>query len=224
MPDTIRSGNKTYFHHSEMVPKDGSPSPLRDQSEDRKSFSPDKENMKLANTAGAYFTVGAKDILLVIDKDTVPPGSEEWELIAKTVAHLETCYPRLSEQAWKALSQLRAVVFSKKPERSFAEVRPDIFIYDADELRRKDGSLNHPAWIASCIVHDANHIWQHDNGRKWTGQEAESECWQLQVDTGPALGLTAVDIDHLKGFIANPSKIDERANADPFKPKPQPNG
>ena len=224
MSPTIRAGRKTYHHHSLMVPKDGSPSPLREESDDRTVFSPDKKKMKLANTAGAFVNLGGKDILIVIDKDNVAPGSDEWELIAKTVGHLEDCYPSLSDQAKRALSQLRAIVFSKKPERSFAEVRPDIFIYDADELRRSDGSLNRPAWIASCVVHDANHIWQHDNGRKWTGHQAETECWQLQVDNAAALGLEDVDITHLKSFIADPSKIDQRANADTFKPKPQPGG
>ena len=218
MPETITDETKTYHHYSDMVPADGSLSPLFHESEDRQSFSPNKEKMKLNNTVGAYVNLGGKDILLVIDKDDVPVGSPEWELIAKTAAHLESCYPKLSDQAKRALAQLRAVVFSKKPERAFAQVeKEDVFIYDADELRRrKDGSLNHPSWVASCIVHDANHIWQHDNKREWTGHAAESECWQLQVDNGAALGMSDIDINHVKSFIANPDKITERANEKTF--------
>jgi hypothetical protein len=217
MVGTITVNKQTYYHYSEMVPKDGTPSPLAGKSEKRKAFSSNKKAMKLGNTVGAYVGVGPNKLLIVVDKDTVAVGSPEWELIAKCAAHLEGCYPNLTPQAVKALANLRAVVFSKKPERSFADVKPNIFMYDADELSRRDGKLNHPPWVVSCIVHDANHIWQYRNKKPWTGDSAETECWRLQVENGAALGLSDIDIEWLNEFIADPGKLGGRAEAPTFK-------
>jgi hypothetical protein len=208
---------KTYHHHSQIVPADGSPSPLAGQSEDRQSFFPKKKKkMPLNNTAGAYLPLDGHNVLLVIDRNSVGPGSGEWKLIADTAARLEQCWPTLSAQAKAAMAKLRAIVFSAKPLRSYADVRPDIFFYDTDEFRRKDGSLVSPSWTASCVVHDANHIWQHDNGKPWHGVDAEVACWKLQVDNQGPLGLTQVDVDHLNSFIADPKKIIERAKSKTF--------
>jgi hypothetical protein len=217
MTAPIKVDGKNYQHHSKLVPTDGSPSPLAGESVDRQSFFPKKKKrMPLNNTAGAYVTLGGRNILLVIDKNNVAPGSGEWRLIAETAAHLEKCYPTLSPQAKTALANLRAVVFSAKPERSYADVRPDLFFYDTDELKRSDGSMNTAAWTASCIVHDANHIWQHDNGKEWTGERAETECWKLQVDNKAGLGLSDGEVAHLNSFIADPKKILGRANSATF--------
>ncbi|MDP8994959.1 MAG: hypothetical protein M3N07_08295 [Pseudomonadota bacterium] len=213
MTQSIVVGRKRYHHYSQLVPANGSPSPLAAISEKRQSFFPKKRKMPLRNTVGAYVTLGGSDLLLVIDKDTVAPGSGEWKLIAATAAQLEACYPSLSDQAKKALRFLRAIVFSAKPLRSYAEVRDDIFFYDTDEFRRRDGSFVSPSWAASCVVHDANHIWQHDNRKPWHGVDGEVPCWQLQIDNGAALGLTAIDVDHLRSFIADPEKIIARARS-----------
>jgi hypothetical protein len=216
MPDSIDVDGKPYQHHSALKPADGEDSPLRDESEDRQSFFPDRDKMKLDNTAGAFVPLGDGRILLVIDKTSVPYRSPEWDLIAETAKRLEACYPSLSDQARAALANLRAVVFSAKPARSYADVRPDFFFYDTDEFRRSDASLVTPAWTASCIVHDANHIWQHDNDKAWHGEDAEVVCWQLQVDNAAALGLFDGEVDHLKKFIADPSKIIDRMNSNTF--------
>ena len=214
MTQPIVVDKKTYHHHSKLVPADGSASPLRDQKEDRQAFFPKhKKKMRLDNTAGAYVTLGGRNVLLVIDKDNVAPGSGEWKLIAETAAKLEQCYPSLSAQAKAALGKLKAVVFSAKPLRSYADVRPDIFFYDTDEFRRKDGSLVGASWTASCVVHDANHIWQHDNDKPWHGVDGEVPCWKLQIENRDALGLTQVDVDHLNSFLADPAKIVERATS-----------
>jgi hypothetical protein len=214
--DPIVVEGKTYQHHSLMRPGPGKPSPLRDEKTDRQSFFKEKKKLRLDNTAGAYVPTGKSRILFVIDKNSVPFDSPEWGLIADTAQRLETCYPALSKQAQAALANLRAVVFSSKMARSYADVKPDIFFYDSDEFRRSDGSLVTPAWTTSCIVHDANHVWQHDNGQKFQGEKAEVVCWQLQVDNGPALGLADVEIDHLKRFIADPAKIIARMNSKTF--------
>lgn len=216
MPDMIVVDRKPYHHHSAMMPPDGADSPLRTESLSRQSFFRKRRKLPLDNTAGAYVPLGRKNLLLVIDKNSVAFGSPEWKLIAETAAHLEKCYPSLSQQGKTALFHLRAVIFSSRPLRSYADVEPDLFFYDTDELRRSDGSMNGPAWTASCIVHDANHIWQHDTGGEWTGTAAESECWKLQVDNCTALGLSPGEVAHLNGFIANPAQIIPRANGRTF--------
>jgi len=216
MTAPIKVDGKTYHHHRLMVPAAGAPSPVAGNTENRQSFFKDKKKMKLDNTAGAYLTLGGRNILLVIDKNSVVPGSGEWKLIAQTAARLEACYPTLSAQASAALAKLRAIVFSAKPLRSYADVRPDLFFYDTDEFRRKDASLVSPAWTASCVVHDANHIWQHDNGKKWHGVEAEVGCWQLQIENARSLGLTDIDVAHVQSFIADPEKIIGRATSKTF--------
>lgn len=216
MADTILVDGKTYHHHSAMNPAGGAASPLQFESVDRQRFFKKKKKLPLNNTAGAFFRAGGRNILIVIDKNTVPFGSGEWGLIAETAAFLEDRYAQLSDQGKLALSFLKAIIFSKRMARSYADVAPDLFFYDADELRRSDGSLNTPSWTASCIVHDANHIWQHDSGRDWTGGAAESECWRLQVENGAALGLSDIDIAHLNRFIADPSLIADRAGSGTF--------
>lgn len=218
MPDPIKVDGKLYHHHSEMVPAGGAPSPLRDKSENRQSFFPKKKKkLPLDKTAGAYVRLGGRDVLLVIDKRTVPYGSPEWRLIADTAARLETCFAALSPQAKAAMARLRAIVFSSKPLRSYVDVKPDIFFYDTDEFRRSDGSLVAASWTASCVVHDANHIWQHDNAKPWHGVAGEVPCWQLQVENRDALGLTQIDVDHLNSFIADPAKILDRAGSGTFE-------
>jgi len=216
MPATIKVDGKRYYHHTLIVPADGSPSPLIADKQDRQSFFKDKKAMRLDNTAGAYLELGGHRILFVIDKNCVLPGSGEWALIAETAARLAAAWPTLSAQAKKALDKLRAIVFSAKPLRSYADVRPDLFFYDTDEFRRGDGSLVSASWTASCVVHDANHIWQHDKGKTWHGPAAESVCWQLQIDNAVPLGLTPIDVNHLKSFLADPAKIIERANSKTF--------
>ncbi len=217
MAKAIVVDGKSYRHHSEMVPADGSPSPLAGEAVDRQSFFPKKKKkMRLDKTAGAYVPLGGRNLLLVIDRNSVAVPSGEWTLIAETAKRLEACFPTLSAQGKAALARLRAVVFSSKPLRSYADVKPDIFFYDTDEFRRKDGSLVGASWTASCVVHDANHVWQHDNGKEWHGEAAEVVCWQLQIDNAAPLGLDPGEIAHLKGFIADPKKIVERANSKTF--------
>lgn len=215
MPPPIIVKKRTYRHWSEMMPAGGLASPLAMDSENRQSFFPGKKrDMPLRNTAGAYVTPGGHNLLLVIDLDTVQPGSDEWRLIAETAAKLEDCWPRLSAQGKAALKALRAVVFSAKPLRSYAEVRDDIFFYDTDEFRRqKDGTYVSPSWTASCVVHDANHVWQHQNRKVWHGVEGEVPCWRLQIENRDALGLTDIDVGHLQSFIDDPEKIVARAKS-----------
>ena len=208
---------RRYHHHSRIAPPGSFPSPLSLDSEDRQDFfGGRRRKLRLNNTAGAYLPLNGSNILLVIDKNTVPYPSGEWDLIADTAAQLERAFPLLSQQAKAALAKLKAVVFSSKPFRSYADVRPDYFFYDTDEFRRRDNSLVTAAWAASVVVHDANHIWQNDNGQDCTGVTAETVCWRLQVDNRDALGLDQTEVDHLGTFIADPQKIVDRANSDPY--------
>ena len=216
MTQPINVDGRRYYHYSQMAPSDGAPSPLRDQSEDRQAFFKKKKKLPLDRTAGAYVRLGSRDVLLVIDRRTVGFGSSEWRLIADTAAQLERAYASLSAQGKAALATLRAVIFSSKPSRSFADVDPGTFIYDIDEFRRLDGSYVAPSWTASCVVHDANHIWQNRNGRTWAGVDAEVACWELQVANADPLGLTDIDVRHINSFLADPEKILGRANSNPF--------
>jgi hypothetical protein len=213
MPGPINVDGKPYQPYAALVPADGSVSPLEGESLDRQSFFADDEKMSLGNTAGAYVTLGGKDVLLVIDKNSVPCGSPEWKQVAATAAQLEASYPTLSAQGQAALSLLKAVIFSSKPARSYADVRPEYFFYDTDEFHRSDGSMVSPAWTASCIVHDANHIWQNANGQPWYGVDAECVCWQLQVDNATPLGLQPYEVTYLQSFLADPEKIVARAES-----------
>ena len=216
MPEPIFVDDNVYHHHSRIDPSDGSVSPLRDQSENRQSYFKRKRKLPLDKTAGAYVSLGGRNLLLVIDKRTVRFGSPEWKMIAATAKRLEQAFPTLDAQAKAALATLRAVIFSAKPLRSFADVEPNLFFYDTDEFRRSDGSLVDPSWTASCVVHDANHVWQKDNNRRWHGVEAEVACWHLQVDNAGPLGLSPGEVTHIKGFIADPESIIGRAGSDPF--------
>ncbi len=221
MPDPILFDSKPYHHHSLLASAAGVTSPFEHSAEDRQSILNRRKSLfkkkakvaELSDTSGAYVRLGEADLLLIVDRNSVPYRSKEWDMIAATAAHLEASHAALSAQAHKALAKLRAVIFSAKPARSYADVKPNLFFYDTDEFRRKDGSLVGPAWAASCIIHDANHVWQYLNGKTWHGVKSEVECWQLQVDNAGALGLSDGEVAHLKDFIANPEKIVARAKS-----------
>ena len=218
MTDPIHDDEgRRYHHHSAIAPPGSFPSPLWINSEDRQYFFPKKrKKLRLDNTAGAYIPLNGHNILLVVDKSTVPYPSGEWDLIGKTAAQLEGAWPLLSGQAQGALARLKAVIFSSRPFRSYAEVRDDLYFYDTDEFRRSDNSLVSAAWTASCVVHDANHIWQHDAEEAWHGVESEMACWQLQVDNRGALGLDQTEVDHLAKLIANPQSVIDRMTSNPY--------
>ena len=214
MPETITAGGKTYHHYS-LLTVDAD-SPLRDQGEDRQAFF-DRRKLPLDRTAGAFVELGGRPVLLVIDERTIGYRSEEWMMIAKIAAHLDHCYSRLTQQARDALSLLVAIVFSGIPDRSFAEVEPQLFIYNVKEFRRRDRTFVDPAWCASCVVHDANHIWQHRARSPWHGVNAEVACWELQIDNKVPLALSDTDADWIRTFLADPEKIVGRAESDPFR-------
>ena len=207
MADPKIFNDNPYYPHSEMIPAPGAgPSPLATASEDRQSYSPRLTAIDLRSTAGVYVTVGGgHDIRFVIDRNSIGYLSPQWRLIAETADRLAACFPTLSAQGRRALNALKAVVFSKSPLRGFADVDPDIFFYDTDEFVTQDGvTLISPAYAASNIVHDANHIWMHDNGVLWHGVDAEKTCWLLQVENKDALGLEPHEVAFLDGLIANP--------------------
>lgn len=182
----------------------------------RQSFVSSKQ-LRLDRTSGAYVRVGERDLLLAIDRRTVEPGSEEWRFIGRVTERLAACWDGLSAQARAALESLAGVVFSTSPQRAFADVKPNTFVYDVDEFRRPDGSFVSPSYAASNIVHDANHIWMFDNHQTHTGEAAEVVCWQLQVDNAGPLGLEPYEVDFLQNLIGNPTLVAARIEQDPLQ-------
>ena len=209
MTDPIVVGDRTYVHFSRMTPFTG-------KVEDRGFLSPKKKRIRLKDTRGAYVPVDGHNILFVIDGETVSPGSDDWNFIQQVAQKLAESYDRLNPRAKEALKQLVAVVFAKSPKRSFASVKKSCFFYDIDEFLRSDGSRVRAQWVASNIVHDANHVRLFKIGRKHAGFAAEVECWQLQVENRDALGLDQVEVDHLGGFIRNPETAGQRMEEDAF--------
>ena len=183
--------------------------------EDRSRFRPPEAALDLKATYGAFMDLGGRKVLIVIDKNAVEPGSEEWGFIYAAAKTLVAAYPALDAQAKAALANLNAVIFTKKPERSFASVAGGWFFYDTDELRRTDKKLISPGYAASNIVHDANHVRQFHAGKDYTGDAAEIDGWQLQVNNRVALGLTDGEVAHLQGFIDHPETARQRMEQRP---------
>jgi len=216
MPDWIRVDDADYFPAAWLLSADAEAVAAADRLQDRQAFV-SADELVLDRTCGAYALVFGRPLLLVIDRRTLAPGSDEWRFIGEVAAHLSACCEALSPQAAAALESLTAVVFSTSPARSYADVRPNAFVYDVDEFRRADRSLIRPAYAASNIVHDAHHIWMFDNGQPHTGPDAEVICWQLQVDNAEALRLDITETDFLRGLIANPALVAERLEQQPFE-------
>lgn len=202
MASPILANGFTYRPLAEMI---AAPGDLPWVAEDRSSMSFKPDTILLKSTFGAYFEVGGRNILIVVDEPAAAPGSDVWTFIHDIAARLVAAYPALDRQARDALARLEAVIFAKSPERSFADVRKGRFFYDTDEFLVQGGSRKiSTSYAASNIVHDANHVWLECNGQPSTGLPAEVVCWQLQVDNQVALGLAPHEVAHLQGFIDNP--------------------
>lgn len=52
-------------------------------------------------------------------------------------------------------------------------------------------------WLASVLVHEAEHIAQRKAKKKWTGREAERECNRIQLETLRLLGAPENEIAYL---------------------------
>jgi len=180
--------------------------------EDRSKFKPpaNEANVDLKATYGAFMNLGGRNVLIVIDKAAVQPGTKDWDFIHKIAATLTAAYPSLDAQAKAALGVLNAVIYTKSPLRSFASVAGGWFFYDVDEFPNATA-----AFAASNIVHDANHVWQDRNHRPHTGPEAEAACWQLQVVNKDALGLQPYEVTYLQGLIADPGLSKKRMEENP---------
>jgi hypothetical protein len=182
---------------------------------DRSQFRPPEAKVDLKAAYGAYMSLGGRNVLIVIDQKAVEPGSDYWNFIHAAAKTLVEAYPALDAQAKAALANLNAVIFTQKPERSFASVAGGWFFYDTDELHRSDNQLITPPYAASNIVHDANHIRQYHLGQQYWGDAAEIDGWQLQVNNRAALGLVAGEVTHLQGFIDHPETARQRMNQRP---------
>jgi hypothetical protein len=173
----------------------------------RQSFVSDKK-LKLKKTSGGYVKLGERQVLFIADRRSVHPDSEEWKFIGRLATHLQGCFDALDIGGKTALEHLDAVVFaaSENPAfRSYADVKPNCYVYDVEEFRYpQNGQLVTLAFAASNIVHDANHILMFEQGRQHTGLEAERECWRLQVSNAAALGLGDFEVDYLNGLIDVP--------------------
>ena len=211
----IKVRKRTYHHYSAMVPPAGPPpAPFPGKEEDRGFLSPKKKTIRLKKTLGTYLDVGGRNILFVIDRDAVAPGSAEWGFIHDVARTLANAFPALNAQAKAALGTLEAVIFAKSPKRSFANVSNGCFFYDTDEFKVGASGRISTAYAASNIVHDANHVWLHRQGKSATGDKAEIACWQLQVDNRAALGLAPHEVKHVQGFIDDPASAQQRMDSD----------
>lgn len=52
-------------------------------------------------------------------------------------------------------------------------------------------------WLASVLVHESFHIYQHKSKKKWTGTEAEQECNKIQLETLRLIGAPQEEITYL---------------------------
>ena len=215
MPAPISVRNRTYHHYSSMVPAAGQP-PFPGKVEKRSFLSPKKGRIGLKRTHGAYVDLGGRNILLVIDEDSGLPGSEQWRFIHEVAKRLADAFPGLNARAKAALASLHAVVFTRAPDRAFANVPNGCFFYDTDEFKVGDSGRISAAYAASNIVHDANHILLHREKKPHTGDAAEIACWQLQIDNKTALGLAPHEVAHVQGFINDPASARIRMDQDPF--------
>ena len=64
--------------------------------------------------------------------------------------------------------------------------------------RTWDASLT---WYASCIVHDANHVWLYRKGEPHSGKEPEARCMEKQIAFLEAISAPKSEIAHLKNLI-----------------------
>ena len=211
----IKVRKRTYHHYKTMVPGPGQP-PFPGKAEKRSFLSPNKQRIRLRQTCGTYADIGGRNILFVIDQDAGLPGSDQWRFIHDIAQRLVDAFPKLNQAARDALAALHAVVFTKSPDRSFANVGNGCFFYDTDEFKVGDSGRISTAYAASNIVHDANHVLLSRQGKQTVGDAAEVACWQLQVDNQAALGLLPHEVNFLKGFIADPASARQRMNQDPF--------
>jgi hypothetical protein len=180
--------------------------------EDRSKFSPPANEaiVNLKTTYGAYANLGGRNLLIVIDRASVQPGTKDWDFVHSVAKTLSAAYPALDAQAKAALAGLNAVIFMKSPQRSFASVAGGWFFYDTDEFTNAT-----PSFAASNIVHDANHVWLFRNHKPHVGDAAEIICWQLQVDNQAALGLQGYEVDYLKKLIGDPATSKQRMDENP---------
>ena len=210
----IKVRDRTYRPYGEMAVAPGALFPGK--AEDRGFLSPKKKLISLKQSYGAYLTLGGRNILLVIDAPAASPGTPAWDFIHKVAARLEAAYPKLDADGQGALAMLDAVIFAASPSRSFAQVEKATFFSDTDEFQRADKSWITPAYSASCIVHDANHVRIHKKGGKHWGEAAEIACWKVQVANKDALGLDKTEVDFLEDLILHPEKAKARMEESPF--------
>ena len=215
MADWIKVKGTRYFPAPWLLDADLRDPRVASDIQSRQSFVSARE-LRLDRTSGAYVELFGRTVLLAIDRRSIEPASDEWRFIGRVAATLQASTARLSSEAREALDSLKAVVFSRSPARSYADVKPNTFVYDVDEFRRVDSSFISPAYAASNIVHDARHIWMFDNRQVHHGAAAEVACWRLQVANADALGLDTTEVNFLNGLIADPALMAERMSQDPI--------
>lgn len=220
IPGTILVDRLSYCPFEAMVAPAGAGGPgqpawsFAGPVEDRGRFRPPEAQLDLKTTYGAYMVLGGRNVLIVVDRAATLPGSKEWGLIHAAAKVLTGNYSALNAQAKDALSNLNAVIFAKSPKRSFASVAGGWFFYDTDEFLNSAGGLISPAYVASNMVHDANHVRQFHARIPHTGDAAEVDGWQLQVDNAGALGLQPFEVQFIQGFITNPASARQRMEED----------
>jgi hypothetical protein len=166
-------------------------------------------SIDLSDCAVVVMTIGGHDIKVVFDNKTMPVGSAERNAATLGFNELAANFGKLDAAAQERISHLDHVVFTNVPDsstvtgRSFSTEANGSFFYDSSEL----GAATQ-AFIASNILHDANHIAIFDRTgdlNQSRGRAAEVEGWQLQVNNAAALGLQQYEVDYLNALIADPN-------------------
>lgn len=154
-------------------------------------------------------TVNGHDIKVVIDNNTMPLGSSERSTAMLGLDHLLASFDKLDAAGQDRLSHLDNMVFTNVPDsasvtgRSFSTETNGSFFYDTSEFAGAS-----QFYIASNILHDANHIAIYDSTgdlNQSRGRDAEVSGWQLQVDNAAALGLQQYEVDYLNSLINDPN-------------------
>jgi hypothetical protein len=181
-------------------------------------------SIDLTDTTNFYITIGGKNIRVIIDNKTAPPGSPAYQRTYEVLGKLAASFDYLSSSAKEAIMALDKIIVVdiKKADgtplnRSFSEEARGSFFFDASELiGYGESSL---ALAASAILHDARHIHMYaETGdlNQSRGVRAETDAINLQLDNREGLGLSLEDVRFLEAWRDNPTAVQERVDTTPY--------
>lgn len=94
----------------------------------------------------------------------------------KKVADALTFIKKHHPNAWKLLLNLKSIVVIQKRGYDNA-LFPTLMVYICKSGTVKGYSI---AGLAGLLVHEARHIWQYKNHKKWCGDSAEKDVYLFQ--------------------------------------------